>query len=169
MKKILVLFTMSIILFQTYAQKTETEKITEIRAWYKEIVSELDSYEKEMIEDSEQSAEGGMIYYYLNGDAIKMIKAEYYGESGNVKFSYYFRKGKLFFMFRERKSYDVPIYVDESGKGTMEEDRFYFYDDVMIRWLDKEKNKVNISSEEFSKHEMSILKDAYEYYNKLKK
>jgi hypothetical protein len=151
------------IILNASAQKSESEKIKDIRTRYYEIMKNLDNYDKQMIEDNDQSAEGGIIYYYLKDQKVKLIKAEYYGESGNLKLSYYFNEDKLFFMFSERMSYDVPIYVDDSGKGTLEENRYYFRDDIMIRWLDNEKKQVDKKVESYALKEAEIIKDAYNY------
>jgi len=164
-KTFFLIFTLTIC-FNVFSQKTENEKVADIRVWYKEVTDNLKSYEKTMVDAPDESTEGGMITYYKDEDDIRLIKEEYFGESGNVSYSYYFRNGSLFFMFKVQKRYDVPIYVDDSGKGSIEENRFYFYSNEMIRWLDNNKEKVDKESGMFSKTSATIKNDAYYLYEK---
>jgi hypothetical protein len=161
MKKIFLFLLAFYIAFSCNAQKTENEMVNDIRAWYKDVSENLGSYEKFVHDAPGESTEGGVLTVYKENDNIRMIKEEYYGESGNAKYHYYFRNDKLFFMFQVNKYYDVPIYVDDSGKGKIEENRFYFYSDQMIRWLDPKKEKVNKASEEFTNKADQILEDSY--------
>jgi len=166
MKKALIIMILFMVALNLFSQKTENEKVADIRIWYKEITDNLNSYEKILMDAPDESTEGGLITFYKEGEEIRMIKEEYYGESGNVSYSYYFRNKRLFFMFKVQTTYDVPIYIDESGNGTAEENRFYFYSNEMIRWLDKDKQKVDKNSGMFYKTSASVLNDAYALYEK---
>ena len=167
MKSLLLILFVTTLYLNLYSQRTETEKIADIKLWYKDVMSNIDTYEKKVIDDPDGSTEGGEITFYLTDGNAKLIKAIYYGEMGKITNNYYFRNNKLFFMFQVKEIYDAPIYVDSSGKGTKEENRFYFYSDEMIRWLDKDKKEVEKTEPAFKENEESILEEANELLDKL--
>lgn len=167
MKTLLLILSVLVLNINLYSQRSEDEKNSDIKQWYKEIMTNINSYEKRVVESMDESTEGGEITYYLKDDNVKLIKAVYYGETGNSTYSYYFRNNKLFFMFQVKEIYDVPIYIDNSGKGTKEENRFYFYGDELIRWLDNKKQGVDITKPIYLEKEKSIIEEAYKLFNKL--
>ena len=79
------------------------------------------------------SAEGGTLVAFYEGDALRKLVATYLGESGKASEEYYFWDGQLFFVFRTDSTYDKPF-------GTVvrtDENRYYFANARMIRWIDE--------------------------------
>ncbi len=70
--------------------------------------------------------------------------AKFYGETGQAREEYYFWDDRLFFVLRVESRYDKPL----SGKVVSKsEERFYFADDALIRWLDPAKKEVSAGPE----------------------
>lgn len=160
MKKTIILFISLISITNLFAQRSQTEKIADIKTWYKELTSNINSYEKSMVDYPDESTEGGEITFYKKNGKIDLFKVAYYGETGNMKFSFYFRNNELFFVFQETENYSVPIYVEtDDRKITKEENRYYFYCKKMIKWLDNDKKEVSVKSSNFKSKEEELLKD----------
>jgi len=142
--------------FVSYAQ-TEEELILRIREQFKTTNANLLTYEKIIKSIEGESLEGGVILLYrTDGDTV-LMHCEFYGESGNLKEDYYFWNSLLYFVFTVREIYDYP----NSNVIETEENRYYFNNGKMIRWLDKNKNKVNIYADEFSQTEENILYESF--------
>ena len=68
------------------------------------------------------------------------------GESGKAVEEYYYRDGKLIFVYRKESTYDQPL----SGKlVSTKENRFYFTNDKLIRWIDENGKQVATDSSEY--------------------
>ncbi len=71
---------------------------------------------------------------YFDGPAIVKIVANHFGEGGRASEEYYYHDGKLIFVFRKDYRYDRPL----SGKVVeTKENRFYFHNDGLVRWIDE--------------------------------
>jgi hypothetical protein len=105
-----------------------------IRQQYAAINKGVRRYKKVTKELSGFSLEGGELFAYFDGPAIVKIVANYFGESGRASEEYYYRNGKLIFVFRRDHSYDRPL----SGKVvSTRESRFYFQNDGLVRWINE--------------------------------
>ena len=81
-----------------------------------------------------ESAEGGELTAYFLGSSLLKVVGKFYGETGQAREEYYFWDDRLFFVLRVESRYDEPL----SGKVTSKsEQRFYFADEALIRWLDR--------------------------------
>ncbi len=108
--------------------------IQSIRQQYAAINKRVSRYRKVKKELSGFSLEGGELIAYFDGPAIVKIVATHYGEGGRATEEYYYAKGKLIFVFRKDYRYDRPM----SGKVVAtQENRFYFYNDGLVRWIDE--------------------------------
>lgn len=100
------------------------------------------------------SAEGGELVAYFDGKAIVKMVATYYGETGRTVEEFYCRDGKLIFAFRKVLNYSRPL----SGKVvSTSEERFYFSDDQLIRWLDPDSKQVETSSPDYTAKQAEYL------------
>lgn len=81
---------------------------------------------------------------YFQGAAIMKIIALHYGEGGRTLEEYYYRDGKLIFVFEKVFQYDRPL----SGKVVnMVENRFYYNNDKLIRWLDEKGQPATVDAD----------------------
>lgn len=137
-------------------------RISDIRKEYQTIRNAVSSLHQETVELDGYSTEGGVAKAFRDTKGgIRLIRVELYGESGKVFEEYYYRDGLLIFVFYEHHRYNVPFNVSpevakEMGiepfdpkKTKLTEDRYYFANGTMIKWLDEEKKDVEIKSKEF--------------------
>jgi hypothetical protein len=149
--------------------------ILEIRKEYKNIRDALPSLNKVELELSGYSAEGGRATAYRDSKkGIRLIRVELYGESGKVFEEFYYRNGSLIFALYESHRYNVPFYVtpevakDAGGvafdpkRTKITEDRYYFENGKMLRWIDENKKDISTTSNEFKESEKAILRFANE-------
>ncbi len=139
---------------ETKAQDTDT-LVAKIRGHYAQINKKLKSYRKVKKAAEGFSLEGGEMTAYFSGKKIMKIAAIFYGESHRTTCDYYFHEGKLIFVFQKRFNYKEPL----SGKVvSTEEDRFYFNDDSLIKWLDGNKDR-DLNDEEANDMKTVMLDD----------
>jgi hypothetical protein len=116
------------------------EKIKAIRSRYEKVEGALKHCKQVKRDLSGESAEGGELTAYFSGQSLRKLVAKFYGETGQAREEYYFWDERLFFVLRVESRYDKPL----SGKvDRKSEERFYFADDALIRWLDPEKKEVS--------------------------
>jgi hypothetical protein len=112
----------------------QTDPIPSIRKQYTAINKRAARYRKVKKELSGFSLEGGELLAYLDRGAIVKIAARHFGEGGNTVEEYYYQNGQLIFVFEKISHYDQPM----SGKVIRTaENRYYFHDDNLIRWIDE--------------------------------
>lgn len=111
----------------------EKETISSIRERYAAVNKNLAKYRVVKKELSGFSTEGGELVAYFDGASVVKVAATHLGETGRSLEEFYYRGGQLVFVFRRRETYDAPM----SGKvSKTAEERFYFADGRLIRWLD---------------------------------
>lgn len=138
--------------------RTQTEGgIESIRAHYAEINRKAASYRKVKKELSGFSAEGGRLLAYFHGPSIMKMSATYFGETGKATEDYYYWEGKLIFVLQTDYRYDKPL----SGKVVRKtENRFYFKDDKLIRWIDENGKQVGTEPPEYHDKMIEFLKSS---------
>jgi hypothetical protein len=114
-------------------QFTLDEKIKIIKSNFSTIENQLSSFEKKQAEEGETGGITEKIAYFDNGIPQK-VKLGNYGEHGAEVLTFYLKDNKLFFVFKEEFS-EASL----NGPFTKKEMRYYIYDDVLIRVLEKEK------------------------------
>lgn len=161
------------------AQST-SEDIKNIRAMYKDIRDHYETYDTTAAEVWDESTEGGeVIGYYDDGD-LKLMEVWLYGETRRSKTEYYYNNGQLFFVFDVDYKYNRPIYWDEEtaaqnndteafddDKTVILENRYYFKDEQLIRWIKHNKEKVDSDDEDYKTKESFIPKFAEKMEGKL--
>jgi len=84
---------------------------------------------------------------YFDGPAIVKIVANHFGEMGRADEEYYYSKGKLIFVYRKDFRYDRLL----SGKVvSMKENRFYFHNEGLFRWINETGKPVTVGIMEFT-------------------
>jgi hypothetical protein len=155
--------------------------IKEIQSKQKIIRENYERYDTVKIAIMDESTEGGDGIGYYDGEELKFIEVNWYGETGKRTIEYYFDNGKLMFAFNRDFIYNRPIYWDaglakelgddevfDSQKTVIEEDRYYFKDDKLFQWLDNDNKAVDLTKIN-SKVEREIVSHAYEMKAKFKK
>jgi len=103
------------------------------------------------------SAEGGELVAYFHGPSVMKMVATYFGESGKATEEFYFWNGRLIFVLRVDSRYDKPL----SGKVVKKtEDRFYFRDDKLIRWVDENGKEVASEKTEYAEKQKEYLESS---------
>lgn len=141
------------------AEPTVDEQVKTIRSRYDAVEKELSRCKQVKRNLPGESAEGGELTAYLSGESLRKLVAKFYGEMGQAREEYYFWEDRLFFVLRAESRYDKPL----SGKViSKSEERFYFADNALIRWLDPRKKPVSVGPE-FQQRERDLLTEAKKY------
>lgn len=148
MKTILAIFLAAFLpvgLVSIASASPQTEdSINAIRQQYAAINKRVGKYRKVKKRLSGFSLEGGELTAYFQGPAIIKIVAMHFGEGGRTLEEYYYRDGKLIFVFEKVFQYDRPL----SGKVVSTvENRFYYDNEKLIRWLDEKGQPAAVDAE----------------------
>lgn len=160
----------------------EESEIAAIRTEYQKVQAELPHFKQETKELEDYSLEGAdAVAYRDKAGSIRLIKASLFHESGKEFMSFYYKGGKLFFALYITHRYNQNVNVTpedakESGlepfdpkKTQVYEDRYYFSNTKLIRWLDENKNEVSPSSQEFKDKEVDVNETASDILTKFVK
>jgi hypothetical protein len=113
------------------------KEIKAIRTRYGAVERTLDRCRQVKRDLLDESTEGGELTAYFSDQSLRKLVAKVYGEIGQAREEYYFWDDRLFFVLRVKSRYDKPF-----GKVVSKsEERFYFADDALIRWLDPRKKE----------------------------
>lgn len=130
------------------------DPIAAIRQQYTAINKRAPRLRKVKKELSGFSTEGGELVAYFEGRAVVKMVATYYGETGRTVEEFYYRDAKLIFAFRKVLNYDRPL----SGKVvSTSEERFYFNNDQLIRWIDQDKKQVEANNPDYAGKQAEYL------------
>jgi hypothetical protein len=156
---IIVCFLFAAVSVRAADSSVVEEKVKTIRAHYSEIEGSLKNCKQVKRDLPGESTEGGELTAYLKDSSIRKLSAKFFGESGKALMEYYFWDNQLIFVLRVESHYTKPM----SGVvKTKTEERFYFADGTLIRWLDAKNKDVTASSEK-SARERDLLVDAKKY------
>lgn len=164
MKKVLTLVVAVVVLsiasIPDVKAASRGDVIDTIRSHFASINKNIGRYKKIKKDAPGYSGEGGTMEAYLDGDSVKKIVLHFYGEMGRTDEDYYFWNDKLIFIFRRESTYDRPL----SGKvKSIKENRFYFDDGRMIRWINDKGQQVPSNADGFSEQETENLGSAQEF------
>jgi hypothetical protein len=115
------------------------EKIKSIRAKYTEIETQLKDCRQAKRDLPGESAEGGELTGYFNESNLRKLSAKFFGETGKALEEYYFAENQLIFVLRVESHYTKPMSGVTKNKT---EQRFYFADGKLIRWLNPDNKDV---------------------------
>src|SRR5687767_7907200 len=136
------------------------DPIPAIRQQYAAINRKTAKYKKVKKELLGFSAEGGELVAYLSGPSIVKISATFYGEMGRATDEFYYLNDKLIFAFRKHSHYRTPL----TGKVVrITENRYYFKDDKLIRWIGEDGKKVSTTAPEFAQGEARLLASSKQF------
>jgi hypothetical protein len=163
--------------------ESKQEIISDIRNDYSIINENIDSYSKIEKDILGESTEGGLAIYYLKDNDIenlKKISATYFGETGKSIYEFYYEESRLFFVFEQRYEYNRPIYWDKEraeefndsevfdiDKSKITENRYYFYDDKLVMWLNPDQQEVETSLDSFEEKRVDVLNHSRKLIEKL--
>ncbi|WNB17609.1 hypothetical protein [Marivirga arenosa] len=143
----------------------QTDGITEIKKLYNETQDNKSTYKTLTADDFENSSEGGELKAFKDSQEVRLIEARYYGHMGKTVAEFYYLNGQIYFIFLKEFRYNMP--PTESGydqdKTTIEESRYYFWDNRMIRWISPDGEYVDTKSPEFLK----TSKENYDWADEL--
>ncbi len=160
MKKAIAFLSLFQIGILIVTAQTEEELVLKIREQFKTTNANLNAYEKIEKDIYSESTEGGTIrVYHIDGETV-MMHCEFYGEGGNMMEEYYFWNSELYFVYTVQELYDRPVYMEGSKVSEKIENRYYFNNGKMIRWLDRNKQKVNKYADEFREAENHLLNES---------
>lgn len=146
------------ILLTSFFVFADIASMKDIRKEYASIRNDLPDYHITVKNLEGFSAEGGEAIVYKDSDnLVKMIKLSHFGEMGKSVEEYYFENNKLFFIYEVNYNYNAPAYLAQydEKKTQVTKERFYFIDDSMVRWLNKD-HPVEYKSRQFLEKEKSI-------------
>ena len=143
---------------QTNAQPQDP--VQAIRQQYANINRKTAKYRKVKKELLGFSAEGGELVAYFSGPSIVKISATFYGEMGRATDEFYYWDDKLIFAFRKHSHYRTPL----TGKVVrITENRYYFKDDKLIRWIGEDGKQVSTTAAEFGQAEGRLIASSKQF------
>jgi len=122
---------------------TPKDPIELIRERFKHINDNISSYIVKKVDSPEMSTEGGELTFYSKENTIMKMTLQLYGEMGNKATDYYYFDNELFFIYDKLENYDNPIYIEGSKVEETLENRYYFENNKLIKWLDTNKKEQN--------------------------
>lgn len=161
MKKLSPILLTAFLLFaggNCVVSQTQTEdSINKIRRQYASVNKRGARLKKVRKELSGFSLEGGQIVAYLDGPSVVKIVANHYGEMGRNLEEYYYSDGKLIFVYEKIFHYNKPM----TGKVIRTvENRYYFDNDQLIRWVEGNGKQADPASEEFRSNQKQFLENS---------
>jgi len=186
MKKMIILLIVLLFSSQViYSSDGENENIKNIKKMFAEINRKSNSsyleYSRFQMVDNKNSTEGGMIVAFVLKKKFKKISVKYLGEMGKYDADFYLKDNKIFFVYTIRTTYNAPMYLTKKQakkqgidafdpkKSTKEENRFYFKDSKLIKWLDDKKQEVDVKSKRSLEKSIELNKEIKRIISLIKK
>jgi hypothetical protein len=135
------------------------EKIKSIRAKYTEIEKELKDCRQVKRDLPDESAEGGELTAYFKVSNLRKLSAKFFGETGKALEEYYFAENEVIFVLRVESRYTKPMSGVVKNRT---EQRFYFADGKLIRWLNPD-NKDVTADAAAAERQRELLASAKKY------
>jgi hypothetical protein len=161
---------------QSFAQYDSIVKVNRVK--YQQIRNDKESFETTKVNLTGETDRNTQATAYYKGDDLKIIEVMRYDASGHKQIEYYFDSGNLFFALERNQPPDEVVVVskEKNNKKTgidanpaPTENRYYFYDNKLIRWLDNVKQDVDINTPANAAAGESLVSEAYKMKEKLKK
>jgi hypothetical protein len=119
--------------------------VKEIRNEYHRINSNSSNLKIVSHDIEGQSTEGGELKKFYEGNILKKAILTFYGEMGMNFTEYYFKDGNLIFSYKVEKWYNKPMTMEGSKIYSVVENRYYFYNQKLIQWVNN-KGKIEDKS-----------------------
>ena len=107
-------------------------QIAVIRKEYNRINADISKFRVVKEDLVGQSAEGGELIKYYEGESLRKAKLVFYGETGRAMNEFYFLDGAIIFSFKRTYFYEID---NDSTVRKVDEERFYFNKLKLIRWI----------------------------------
>ncbi len=168
-KRTFVAVIFSILYPATVFSQSVDSIISNTRIKYSDTRKNISSYDTLFREVWDESTEGGEATAFYDGSNLRLIEVWLLGENFKERSEYYFDKGELLFVFETAFKYNRPFYFDSSmaveyndtaydpAKTSIEENRYYFHNGKLIRWINNNQEAVDPGTENFSEAEKDIL------------
>ena len=154
----------------SYGQRS-AEPVARQRAAYQLIEKNLNTYHsvqasREELNLEQRSLEGGWLQAYCDGPQVKKIFAEDDGETYTGTTSFYYDHDSLLFVFVRNGRGHMS---DSSGpypkRTEFEEERFYFADGKLIRWLGNDGKPQDITTRTSERRGADMFAEGERYYD----
>jgi len=166
------LFTVILLLFLSlfYAKRSYSEvflspprqitdtlkKISVIKKKFTDINAKISFYKRIERPITGLSAEGGILTsFFEHKDHVK-DHLILYGEMGKTEIDIYYSKDILFFIYKVDTTYDKPIYNSGFKVKNVSQNRFYFEQNKLFRWIAPNHKIVSVYAEKFKNEEKSL-------------
>jgi hypothetical protein len=176
------LIAIGILIFSNFANAKDAA-VASVRKEYQLIQQALPTLETETVELEDYALEGaGAKAYRDKRGNLRVIKANLFHESGKEFKEFYYKDGMLIFALYITHRYNqhpgiTPETAKQEGieeafdpkKTLITEDRYYFSNSRMIRWIDENHKEVNLNSKEFRDSEQEVMESSNDLLSKFKK
>ena len=135
-------------------------KIDEEKAIIDSSINNLRKVEKDIYG---LSAEGGIIKTYYDKDNLKKFELTFYGETGKAVKEYYINSGKVILIIIKEFYYDKPIYIEGSKVDKVIYNKYYLFENKLLKWIDETGISKNLKVHDYSIQEKTLLEE-YEKY-----
>lgn len=145
-KLILIAITLFVVLAQmpVLAVADVESDVKIIRKIFQDTNNDAKSFKKIEKDLEGFSAEGGSLTGYLKDGKVQKMIVTYFGEMGKKVIEMYANQENLVFVFCVESSYDKAF-----GKVvSTEENRLYFKDSTLIRWIGADKKEKDLKAAE---------------------
>ena len=102
----------------------------------------LDSYLKIVQDRWADSCQGGSREGYFKGKDIQMLALNNFDNTGIKRVEYYFKNKKLIYVVQDHFEFDFE-------KIIMKEEKLYFHDRKLVKWVDAENKEISPDSDVF--------------------
>jgi GH24 family phage-related lysozyme (muramidase) len=147
--------------------------IANIRQAYEQTHNNLCKFKTTEFDAGVNSSEGVEAKAFRDKDGqIKLIKTIIYGEMGKNTREYYYANNQLIFVLDSNQTYNAPMYLDDvqakaagvapfdPTKTTTTENRYYFKNNQLIRWLDPQKKAIASNTSNYQLQAKTLLADS---------
>lgn len=139
---IINLFLIIFIKMDSKGQVTQKNDGDSTEFWIKKINTEYININKdsskfrlEQKSITGQSSEGGALEKFYDGKILRKVVLTLYGETGKLVCEYYFLNQQVILIYDKTVTYKSPIYMEKPVVKSREENKFYFKDQRLIRWI----------------------------------
>lgn len=147
--------------------------IATIRQAYEQTHNNLCKFKTTEFDAGTNSSEGVEAKAFRDKDGqIKLIKTIIYSEMGKNTREYYYANNQLIFVLDATQTYNAPMYLDDvqakaagvepfdPTKTTTTENRYYFKNNQLIRWLDPQKKAIASNTSNYQLQAKTLLADS---------
>lgn len=124
------------------------------RSGYQHVAASMDTLGLER-----QSTDGGQLEAYCERDTIRLLVADYYGESGDATYRFYLDRDSLLFVLAESRRGQPNAHDPYPKRTIIEHERFYFSADRLIRWLGPKNVPKRVTSTEARERADELLNE----------